>query len=115
MTKSQKQLLDEVLEQMDFWMEHQTNLILLVWADLLPLSLRGRIVGRLKRLFLFDVHGGEIRVPLIPENYERLLHNQQTPEVMLESAGETLRLAEDPREWTNGDQRTVISLTALPV
>jgi hypothetical protein len=99
--KSQKQDLAKVLKQMDFWIQHQTNLSLMISTSLVQLMLFGRVVARLERLFLFEAHGEVCRVPIIPERYDRVRRNQKGPaSVTLENAsgmaGE-LRLAEDLR------------------
>ena len=55
--KSRKQALSKVLKQMDHWLELRTRLILSIGTPMVDLVLRGRIVGRQGRLFLFDSYG----------------------------------------------------------
>jgi len=101
-TKSRKQDLPKVLKQMDCWMQHKMRLTLMISTPLFPLFLRGRIVGRQERLFLFDSHGETCRVPVIPERYDRALCNQKDPaSVTLENISGMqgkLTIAEDVQE-----------------
>jgi hypothetical protein len=62
---------------MNSWMQHKTRLTLLISSPLFFLFLRGRIVGRQGRLFLFDNYGGTCRVPVIPEHYDRVVCKQK--------------------------------------
>jgi hypothetical protein len=75
--KSPKQDLAKVLQQMDDWMRHQTRLSLLIDPSLFALCLRGRIVGRQERLFLFDSYSETCRVTLKPESFDRVMCNQE--------------------------------------
>jgi hypothetical protein len=75
--KSPTHDLAKVLQQMDNWMRHQTRLSLLINPSLFALCLRGRIVGRQKRLFLFDSYGETCRVTLKPESFDRVVCNQE--------------------------------------
>lgn len=76
-SQSHKQEVADVIEQMNSWMQHKTRLTLLISTPLFFLFLRGRIVGRQGRLFLFDNYGKTCRVPVIPENYDRVVCKQK--------------------------------------
>jgi hypothetical protein len=78
-SKSSQQKLARVLEQMESWKNQKTRLILSIDSPLFYLTLRGRIVGRLERLFLFDTYGETCRIAVIPERYDRVLHKQKGP------------------------------------
>jgi hypothetical protein len=83
------QKLTRVLEQMESWRTQGTRLILSIDSPLFHrLTLRGRIVGRLKRLFLFDTYGETCRIAVIPEQYDRMVCNQKGPaSVTFETSG----------------------------
>jgi hypothetical protein len=74
--KSREQELSKVINQMDYWMQHKTRLILSISTPLFHLFLRGRMVGRQECLFLFDSYGEACRIPITPERYDRLRCNQ---------------------------------------
>jgi hypothetical protein len=99
--KSRKQTLSQVLKQMDRWLELRTRLTFSISTPLFNLVLRGRIIGRQGRLFLFDSYGETCRVPVIPECYERLICNQEdTTSITFRGSSGTageLRFAEDDR------------------
>jgi hypothetical protein len=79
--------LTRVLEQMDSWRSHNSRLILSIHSPLFHLTLPGRIVGRLKRLFMFDTYGETCRIAVIPEQYDRIIYKQQVPSVTFETSG----------------------------
>ena len=86
--KTSQQKLTHVLAQMDSWRSHHTRVILSIHSPLFHLTLRGRIVGRLERLFLFDTYGGTCRIAVIPEQYDRVVCNQKGPaSVTFETSG----------------------------
>jgi hypothetical protein len=96
-----QQKLTRVLAQMDSWRSHHTRVILSIHSPLFHLTLRGRIVGRLERLFLFDTYGETCRIAVIPEQYDRILCNQKAPAwVNFETAAMPgqLRITEDEAE-----------------
>jgi hypothetical protein len=99
--KSPTHDLAKVLQQMDDWMRHHTRLGLVINPSLFALCLRGRIVGRQKRLFLFDSYGETCRVALRPEDFDRVLCNQEGTDssvtLISEEEGQ-LTLSEDNRE-----------------
>jgi hypothetical protein len=100
-SKPSQRKLTRVLEQMDSWKSHNTRLILSIHSPLFHLTLRGRIVGRLERLFLFDTYGETCRIAVIPEQYDRVLCNQKAPaSVNFETAEMPggLRITEDEAE-----------------
>jgi hypothetical protein len=101
-TKSRKQDLAKVLKLMDSWMKHRTRLTLFFNMPSFPLFLRGRMVGRQEGLFLFDSHGEDCRVPLVPERYDRAVCDQEDPaSVTLENTSgmqADLRIAEDAQD-----------------
>jgi hypothetical protein len=76
-SKTREQKLAKVINQMDGWMHDRTRLLLSISTPLFQLFLRGRIVGRQGRLFLFDSYGQTCRVPVIPEHYDRVLSKQK--------------------------------------
>lgn len=86
--KASQQKLIRVLEQMDNWRKHKTRLILSIGSPLFHLTLRGRIVGRLERLFLFDTYSETCRIAVIPEQYDRVLCSKNDPaSVTFETSG----------------------------
>jgi len=102
---SRKQKLAKVTQQMDQWMHDRTRLILSISTPLFQFFLRGRVVGRLERLFVFDAYGETCRVPVIPEYYDHVLRKQKDPisdlpSVTFEKSGMQgkLEIAEDGRE-----------------
>jgi hypothetical protein len=97
--KSQKQGRARVIKQMDSWIQHETNLSLLISGSLVHLVLFGRLVARQDEVFLFDAHGEFCRVVLVPEQYNCLLSNQLgSALVLLKDASEgEIRLTEDLR------------------
>lgn len=99
--KSPTHDLPKVLQQMDDWMRHQTRLSLLINPSLFALCLRGRIVGRQKRLFLFDSYSETCRVTLKPESFDRVVCNQEGTALSVElTSAEQGRVTifEDSRE-----------------
>jgi hypothetical protein len=99
-TKSQKQHPAKALEQLDSWIQKETNVTLLILAAPVALMLRGRVLVRMEGLFLFETHGGVCRMPIIPEHYDQVLWNKPDPgSVTLKCTSGELRLAADVREW----------------
>jgi hypothetical protein len=95
--------LPKVIKQMDYWMQHKTRLLLSITATpLIMLCIRGRIVGRMGRLFLFDSYSEECRVPILPERFEAVMSDRNGDvSVRLEQTGEiegSLVISEDGRE-----------------
>ena len=87
-SKSRKQKLAKAIDQMDGWMRDKTRLILSIHTPLFHLFLRGRVEGRQKRMFVFANYGDTCRVPVIPENYDRILCGQKGPaSVTFETSG----------------------------
>jgi len=78
-TKSQKRDLAGAVEQLDSWMQQETNVTLWILTDPVPLLLRGRVLARMEGLFLFETHGGLCRMPIIPKNYDQVLWNKPDP------------------------------------
>ena len=89
--------LAKVVKQMDSWIEHETDLKLLISGPLVPLMFFGRLVARQDGVFLFDGHCELSRVVLVPEWYNCVLRNELgSPSVMLKKASEgELTLTED--------------------
>ena len=97
-SKTREQKLAKAINQMDGWMQGKTRLILSISTPLIQIFLRGRVVGRQKRLFLFDNYGETCRIPVIPERYDRVLCQQKDPaSVTFETSGTqgTLEMRED--------------------
>jgi hypothetical protein len=91
--KSRDQKLARVINQMEGWMHDKTRLILSISTPLFQLFLRGCVVGRQERLFLFDSHEKSCGVPVIPEHYDRVLCEQKGPaSVTFETSGMQGRL-----------------------
>jgi hypothetical protein len=64
---------------------------------LFQLFLRGRVVRRQERLFLFDSYGETCRIPVIPEHYDHVVCKQKDlasglPSVTFETSGMRGRL-----------------------
>ena len=100
-SKSREQKLAKVINQMDDWMQHQTRVILSISTPLFQLFLRGRVVGRQERLFLFDNYGETCRIPVIPERYDRVLCQQKDPASVTFETSEMqgqLKMQEDDAE-----------------
>ena len=107
--KTSQRKLTRVLEQMDNWRKHKTRLILSIGSPLFHLTLRGRISGRLERLFLFDNYGEICRIAVIPEQYDRVLWSKNDPtSVTFETSGMPgqLQLHEDHGEPQFGEMST---------
>ena len=99
--KSREQKLSKVVNQMDYWMQHKTRLILSISTPLFHLFLRGHVVGRQQGLFLFDSYGETCRVPVIPEHYDNIVCGQKSPvSVTLETSAMQgqLKMYEDGEE-----------------
>jgi hypothetical protein len=96
-SKSREQKLAKVINQIDSWMQDETRLILSISTPLFQLFLRGRVVGRQGRLFLFDNYGETCRIPVIPEHYDHVVCKQKDlvsglPSVTFETSGMQGRL-----------------------
>jgi hypothetical protein len=97
-SKPRGQKLAKVINQMDDWMQHKTRLVLSIQTPLFNLFLRGRLVGRQERLFLFDSYGETCRVPVIPQDYDRVVCKQKGPASVTFESSETqgwLEIQED--------------------